>query len=593
MLASAVHAQPGVYALLLGSGISRTAGIKTGWEIVLDLVHKAAVAEDPDDNDSHETAVGEPTTWWNEHGQGELGYSTLLQALATSPAARQGLLAKYFVPTDEEQQDGLKQPTAAHVAIAELAKLGWIKVILTTNFDRLTENALTTAGVPHQVIDRPEQIAASVPIGHDIVTVIKLHGDWTDLESRNTIDELEEYPEEWVSLLTRVFNEYGLLISGWSAEWDKALAKLLESTPRRYPLYWDRRSSKKEDARRILNRLGGHVVDAVDADQLFAWLESALQALQRLAEPPLETAMAIARLKRALPDPLRRIELRDMVLDKVAEVFKSLADKVPTTARDWSTMDAYLDTMLEATKPLLALLVHGVRYDDGTHTGLWVEALQSLLDGPPARTGGPIVQTVEELRNYPALLALRAMSIEAIRQGRDSVLLALLTIPRWDDPLHPGRSTVAADVLNMLNVIDHDFANRLPRWNGGRWDFPPSHLLKAVLADLFSDHGVDWTTYEDLCHDVEYRTGLVQLLLPQTKGRYRHTPNSGEFVGERRWVHISDNWNDKAPVAEMRFREAVNRFGDSGWNELIPPFPSLDEALLGYREILKRYTRGS
>lgn len=35
---------PGTYALLLGSGVSRAAGIPTGWEVTLDLVRKAAVA---------------------------------------------------------------------------------------------------------------------------------------------------------------------------------------------------------------------------------------------------------------------------------------------------------------------------------------------------------------------------------------------------------------------------------------------------------------------------------------------------------------------------------------------------------------------
>jgi len=34
-LAFAIYNAPGVYALLLGSGVSRSAGIMTGWEIVL------------------------------------------------------------------------------------------------------------------------------------------------------------------------------------------------------------------------------------------------------------------------------------------------------------------------------------------------------------------------------------------------------------------------------------------------------------------------------------------------------------------------------------------------------------------------------
>jgi len=35
-LALSMHAKPGAYALLIGSGVSKSAGIPTGWEIVRD-----------------------------------------------------------------------------------------------------------------------------------------------------------------------------------------------------------------------------------------------------------------------------------------------------------------------------------------------------------------------------------------------------------------------------------------------------------------------------------------------------------------------------------------------------------------------------
>jgi NAD-dependent SIR2 family protein deacetylase len=52
----------------------------------------------------------------------------------------------------------VKQPTAAHRAIAELVNKGRIRLILTTNFDHLIEDALTAARIPPQVIARPEAI---------------------------------------------------------------------------------------------------------------------------------------------------------------------------------------------------------------------------------------------------------------------------------------------------------------------------------------------------------------------------------------------------------------------------------------------------
>ena len=44
-LAFALQSQPGVYAVLLGSGVSRTAQIPTGWGITTELIHRLAAAE--------------------------------------------------------------------------------------------------------------------------------------------------------------------------------------------------------------------------------------------------------------------------------------------------------------------------------------------------------------------------------------------------------------------------------------------------------------------------------------------------------------------------------------------------------------------
>lgn len=59
------------------------------------------------------------------------------------------LLHGYFEPASQDERDrGLKQPTAAQRAIAGLVAAGRIRLLLTTNFDHLIEDALTAAGVP-------------------------------------------------------------------------------------------------------------------------------------------------------------------------------------------------------------------------------------------------------------------------------------------------------------------------------------------------------------------------------------------------------------------------------------------------------------
>jgi hypothetical protein len=102
------------------------------------------------------------------------------------------------------------------------------------------------------VIRTPADIPGMTPLAHAPATVIKLHGDYADLLMRNTVDELDSYPAEWDALLDRVLEEYGLIVSGWSADWDKALVaahRRVRSRRRRYPLFWDSRSSKGEAAK--------------------------------------------------------------------------------------------------------------------------------------------------------------------------------------------------------------------------------------------------------------------------------------------------------------------------------------------------------
>ena len=308
-MATSVHASPGVYALLLGSGVSSAAGVPTGWQVVTDLVRKVAAVSAIEAADAGNDATADPEAWWGQHGDGsQLGYSGLLNSLGPTPAARQALLAGDFEPTGADREEGRKVPGAAHDAVAQLVARGAVRVILTTNFDRLIERALEDAGTAPQVLHRPEQLAGATPLANARVTVIKLHGDYADLDQRNTIDELAEYPEALADYLRRVLDEYGLIVSGWSAEWDIALVRALEETrSRRYPLFWSSYGSLGENARRLIAQHRAVSLPGQSADDLFSGLETRLDALDRLSEVPVTADIAVQRLKRALPDPRRRI----------------------------------------------------------------------------------------------------------------------------------------------------------------------------------------------------------------------------------------------------------------------------------------------
>ena len=217
-LAFSIQANRGVYAVLLGSGVSRAAKIPTGWEITLDLIRKLASLH-------RETCDPDPELWYRKKFEKEADYSGLLDELVKTPTERQQLLREYWEPNDREREEGEKQPTAAHRAIAALAARGFLKVILTTNFDRLVETALIDEGVVPTILSTPDQIQGALPLIHTKCCVFKVHGDYLDARIRNTPAELDQHPPEFDQLLDRIFDEFGLIVCGWSAEWGRRIAQ--------------------------------------------------------------------------------------------------------------------------------------------------------------------------------------------------------------------------------------------------------------------------------------------------------------------------------------------------------------------------------
>jgi hypothetical protein len=531
-LATALHSQPGVYALLLGSGTSTGAGVPTGWGVVQALVSRAAAASGeavPDELD--------PETWWLAHGDGQpLGYSGLLAALASTPAARRALLAGFFEPTEEDRAQGLKVPGAAHRAIAALVVRGAVRVIVTTNFDRLIEQALEAEGIFPQVIDSANAIEGMEPLAHARCTVIKLHGDYARIDQLNTVEELSEYADATKELLDRVLDEYGLVVNGWSGDWDHALVAAIEGTrTRRYPLFWSAYGSLGEAARRLVAQHRAQVIVGASADQFFPDLVSRLEALDALADPPLSTAMAIGRLKRALPDPTKHIELRDLFDTEIGRLRSYLVTRpslAPST--DGAAMQAAHEEIRARCDTLLHLLANGVYLDrDRQHSALWVWVIEQLMR-LRRLPEGQFHEFWVNLNHYPALLALRTASLAAVAANHDDVLIRLLREPTWRDPLASRDELPALDALHEWRVLDHDRINSFPRWGGQKWLWPRSHLLKDELRPILLPLVGDEDSYVQLFHRTEYRTALAQNLY-STRSSYRAGP--GEYIGERQWTH--------------------------------------------------------
>jgi len=275
-LATSVYAARGVYSLLLGSGISTEAGVPTGWAILLDLVRMIARAGGVDLVDTSDEAT---ERWFVDHYGVDPRYDDLLARLAGTDLARRDLLRRYFdrAPAD----GGPYQPTEAHRVIATMCATGRIRVILTTNFDDLLERALAEAAVIAQIIVSGDDIRGMTPLQHAQTTLIKLHGDYRGT-MMNTADELGTYPAGLHQLVAEVLDRYGLIVAGWSAQWDMALCSEVKgSTNRRYPVYWlTYRGHTTKIAREVIDFRQATVIDSRGASEFFTDLGERLERLE-------------------------------------------------------------------------------------------------------------------------------------------------------------------------------------------------------------------------------------------------------------------------------------------------------------------------
>jgi hypothetical protein len=76
-LSSSIEAAPGVYAILVGSGMSTAAGIPTGWQVIQDLMRRVALSESAQLNELDESIED----WWMNQDYPEPRYDTLLNQL--------------------------------------------------------------------------------------------------------------------------------------------------------------------------------------------------------------------------------------------------------------------------------------------------------------------------------------------------------------------------------------------------------------------------------------------------------------------------------------------------------------------------------
>lgn len=498
-LAFSIYSNKGVYALLLGSGVSRSAGIPTGWEVTLDLIRKLAHMEG-------ENCEPDPAGWYEDKFSEEADYSKLLKLIAKTPSERSKLLKAYFEPTEEERQQNIKTPTAAHKAIADLVAKGYIRVILTTNFDRLMEKALEDVGVIPTVISTKDAIDGATPITHTTCTVIKLHGDYLDSRIKNTPEELSVYDRKLNSLLDRIFDEFGLIICGWSGEWDIALRDAVQRCKsRRYTTFWTVKDILADNAKQLADLRKSELVKIHSADMFFGDLAEKLLAINEFEQPhPLSSKTVIVAFKRYLEDEKYKIRLHDLVMQETINLIQDISSKNYSTQQPRPDTDELLHRLKqhEARAEILqAMFITGGYWGNRNTADLFIKSLERMAN--QKRQDGGYTAWVN-LQLYPCLLLVFSAGLAALAKENYEMLAALLLKPQNKYAMQ-GKEPLILSVFPSA-VMEQAVGWLLP--NMDRHHTPASDYLVDILSMPLKEYISEQNDLEDKFDRLEYLVGL-------------------------------------------------------------------------------------
>lgn len=203
-------AHPRKFCFVLGSGASRSSGIKSGQELVNIW-----------DSDLRERNENEYNNWRKRLGITEENkYSFYSQYYEKR---------FYRRPTDgynyiEKIMESAK-PSAGYVMLAHLLTTTPHNVVITTNFDHLTEDAVNYYSQKTPLVIGHEVLAHYVSEQPVRATVIKIHRDLL-FDPKSRTEEIAELHENWQRALTLIFSNYHPIFIGYAGN-DKSLMEFL------------------------------------------------------------------------------------------------------------------------------------------------------------------------------------------------------------------------------------------------------------------------------------------------------------------------------------------------------------------------------
>ena len=340
---------------------------------------------------------------------------------------------------------------------------------------------------------------------------------------RNTYSELADYEGPIDSLLDRIFDDFGLIICGWSAKWDIALRKALErSKNHRFTTYWADIVDLDEPAKSLAESRKAVFIPIVNADSFFNELSESVFAIETYRKPhPLSLDISVARLKKYLVDDHYRIELYDLVSSEREQLYHGLSHEsysIDSSKVRQPTLDDFADRIKsyeEVTKTLLALMIQGCYWSESANKGLWSGCIERIAARPPWN-GSSRYTSLFSLQLYPALILFYGGCIASLANNNYKIFSSLLNECIIRDSSLEEPAIIG---LTPYQVLEIQNAQQIPLDDMLEKQTPVSNRLYNVLRRPLKIFLADDLKYQRYFDRFEYLIALIHADIRKEEGR--------------------------------------------------------------------------
>lgn len=433
------------FCFVLGAGASRSSGIKSGQELVNIW-----------DRELSERNEEEHARWRQELGITEENkdsfYSRYYEMrFRRHPADGYNYLEKLMEHA---------KPSIGYVMLSYLLAETKHNVVITTNFDHLTEDAVNYYTQTIPLIIGHESLAHYITKQINRPTIVKIHRDLL-FDPKNRTDELEVLHDNWKKALSNIFSEYHPIFIGYAGNDNSLMDFLVENSEKfrngtwAFP-YWMTYQTEEIGGKvlQFLDGAEGYLIRHEGFDEVMYLLGAAFE----YKLPPEEEFLSDAR---------KRFQTLSNYIDDFTEKLLNKQETLPKKEGSEETSGDVAENSPEISQAIWQITSHTERqrkYREAVelnNSGNYEEAVkikQELIEQEPenARYYNSLGISLHELKRYEEALEAKKRAVELEPENaryNNSLGTTLHAMKYYNEALEAKEKAVE---LEPENALYHD-----------------------------------------------------------------------------------------------------------------------------------------